>query len=344
MECSRFESLLDAYADDTLPFDDRQAVVDHLATCARCRATVANVGWLRDAISRVLSRQRVPEEVRDRLLTALSVAAESARDTQPPLDQPLITEHADAIDFCRKPESVAEPAHETIFAARCGDGRDEQDSKALGRRRRRKLWGVVPLAVAAAIAYSLFLRNHVAPPSTQTTGFAQINVTDRVLIAAQKRHVWCATNGLLGHHSPDLPSDLNALGPAMSKMLGLEVLTPDFRAHGFGFVGANRCRVAGVATAHLQYFSAKTNMLLSAFTVVRIAELTADQRAGAPPRPYFSCGAAGVNAIAWHAGNQTHIVCAALPPTMLIEMVEDVRSRAAFGDSHFEALAYIKCY
>ena len=47
MRCSDIEELLSAYADDELPFTQKDFVEEHLAACADCRATLEDYRLIR---------------------------------------------------------------------------------------------------------------------------------------------------------------------------------------------------------------------------------------------------------------------------------------------------------
>ncbi len=121
--------------------------------------------------------------------------------------------------------------------------------------------------------------------------------------------------------------------PTIAKRLGerlaFDVIAPELTPYGYQLVGADRCGIQGRSGAHIVYRSPSDGEMLSVFSVARMAEMTPDGLTRLAGRDFFLDTDTQPNVIAWHEASETHVVCAKLAPSRLLQIAGNVRTAMA---------------
>ncbi len=290
MDCEAFQSRLDEFADGVPGVADDPVRVTHAERCASCRRLVTDITSVRDALRCSLGTDTAPQHLR-RLVRSV-LAAESER---------LVS--AEPTDR----RSTSMPGAPVTV-------------RSYLRRNRLVL---IPAAAAVAVVLTLAGWYMLSPTPTGPPTF--VYVKNPVLQAVQKRHRWCSREEHVFHRDGDLPDDLPGIAATLSKELGLRVLAPDLRSQGFSFVGARRCKVAGVPVAHMLYFAPRDAVTLSLFSMYKVHGLEASE-AHHRGHQYFLLSESPDTTLAWFEGRQTYVLCASLSRNALLPIAESLRS------------------
>lgn len=186
---------------------------------------------------------------------------------------------------------------------------------------------LVPLTLAASVMAAVAVWQFW-PESRMHRGTATL-VFARAAEDVRVQHRQCVTRHGMNHHDESLSRDLPVIAKRLGERLGLNVLAPELAAYGYRLVGADRCGIQGRSGAHILYRSMTDGQMLSVFTVVRMAEMVPDGLTRLGGRDFYLDTDVDPNVVAWHEAIETHVVCARLAPSRLLEIAGDTRTATA---------------
>jgi hypothetical protein len=137
LHCDAAAELLPAYALDALDPEEMQAVRTHVATCARCRAELADYNQVVDALGTVAPVASPPSALRSRLLT--SAASASPPNNRPPQSvSPIALNRSSrrlrVVTFGLAAAAVVLLAATVVLAAMLRDATDQRNQAVTGQQ------------------------------------------------------------------------------------------------------------------------------------------------------------------------------------------------------------------
>jgi|YNPNPStandDraft_1061719.scaffolds.fasta_scaffold01959_3 anti-sigma factor RsiW len=87
MRCAEFEPWLLEHAEGSLPEEKRPLLIAHLAECAQCRQTLADLQSLDHTLSREIRKPQLSADFNERLWQRIRVETGGAAPTQLPLER-----------------------------------------------------------------------------------------------------------------------------------------------------------------------------------------------------------------------------------------------------------------
>lgn len=276
------------------PGDRRKAAFEqHAESCDACRAFAADIQSLRKTLQSGWQQPSASPALRRQVRDALSRTSTAPNATEP------------------------------TRAAPVAPARQAASRRVSARSHRKSPMIFVPLSLAALIivaiaAWQFFMPQTAARPVVSV-------VKHEILYEAMRRHVWCSREEHVFHQDADLSDDQPQTAKTLSQELGLQVRVPEFTSFGYSFVGARRCRVAGIPVAHALYYSAQDRLMVSLFSMYRIHDLGDP---GAKGRYYFILGEGSGTTLAWNEGRQTYVLSGQLSRADALAMGESLRGTA----------------
>lgn len=303
MSCEQYQSKIEAYADGELDQHEYDQAAKHFDSCPDCQARIAQIMQMKKTLLQVLNKTKAPIALRDRIISALDSA------------QPAVTSLDDHHDSAVDIPSISSDQHKMTPVSAQHD--------------RRGRW-FMPAAMAASIMIILAIWPMDDPTKDNPRSFSQIPA--QTVSAVLDQHYTCAREEGVNHHDDTLTRSLATISQKLSQKLGLSIIAPDFSSRGFELVGANRCGISGHPGSHVLYHSDQDSVLLSVFSLSRLGELKMNDVSDLPGRHYFIANTDHLNVIAWHQGQESHILCADISRDDLIGLVEGIRTAGRTDD------------
>ncbi len=245
--------------------------------------------------------RRMLEHVKSCEQCARTVAGPSQLKSQ--LNQVFVEERA--------PSGLRFRVHAELMAA----ARDE------ARRPSRVQRWVIPLGVAAAVAFVALASILFDRSASELSGGPKNAVEARFVKAVRKQHDGC-TRMVAARPDEGLSIDEKEVREKLSKELRLPVLAPDLADRGFVMVGADLCGLNGMPGAHVIYReSGGEGRLLSVFTVRPVTSLKPTHGFHAGGHDCFLCAGRDSTVVAWHESQATYVVCGAITAREFRELV-----------------------
>ncbi len=292
MNCQQFQKFVSAFADGELDVEHNLEALEHLNMCQTCAGRVADIQQLKAALKRITPEEPAPARLRDRILAALSAEAASPRNE----------------------------ADVEIYV----DDDEAEDAIVLRPTARRRAGHLVPLAMAAAVLFSVTVWQLVPLMSAHE---GRITLRAETVRDVREQHMRCTAHTDRPHHDPTLGTSLQEVASRLSRRLGMRVLAPDLTEFGFTFVGADQCGIRNRTGAHILYECADFDTMFSLFTVAPIPDEDAARRRRVGDRSYFQACKEGTRVVAWRDGDATYVGCGGdeLPETLLLNVAEAAR-------------------
>ena len=303
MNCMRFQKYAAAFADGELDVVQNLEALEHVNMCPRCATRVSGIQRLKSVLQRIWPAHTAPVVLKDRVVSAITAT----------VVEPVASESSHAPD----PQ------------ARGSADRPKPVRAAVGRFRL-----YVPLAAAAALFLVVALWQFQSIDDWKRGTSTPLA---RAVADVGEQHMQCVSHYGLKHHDKSLGRDLATVAEVLGQRLDMPVLVPDLWAHGFEFVGADKCGIRGRTGAHVFYHSPTRGLMVSLFTVNRIAALETCNTRRLQGRDFFVASGEDVCVVGWHTNRYSYVGCAGgsetedLPLTLFCDVRTADTSPAAFS-------------